>query len=441
MDLVIKNLINIFFVTRFLGDEGAAAYELVMPCVMLASAFVALAYNGVQAVCSKDYGAKDGEAFARHKNAGYTWLLAVMTVLTVLFLVFREPMLDLLGANDGSAALALLARDCYSAFMLCFIPQSIFSIACCLLFLEERGRLLAVNVILYACMISGSIAVTVTGPTMTGYMLVNVFSVAAADAYLILYCFLAKRSSSLAAFTSFRFRPADVRDSFFTGLPDFMEYGFAAIFYLAENVYMLSRFSETLVAGAGVFEAVNNVPEILCVGFCFLATSVFGTGVGRLIGASSDEEHAAAGQDLRRTAGRLTRGAIAGGMVFGGVLILAARPIAGLFLAGGSPEALDCAVQLTISCGLGFVFYMLNSELVCYYKVVGAYVQAHILFLAEALVFPLGCMILLGELFGVTGFCLGGFAGEFLAFLLNLFLAWMSGGLKECFSLLKDKNH
>ena len=105
MDLVIKNLINIFFVTHFVGAEGAAAYEIIMPCVMVASALVALGYNGVQAVCAKDYGAGDHEAFERHKNAGYTWILLAMAVLTLLFAAFRTPMLDLLGANEGIEAL------------------------------------------------------------------------------------------------------------------------------------------------------------------------------------------------------------------------------------------------------------------------------------------------------------------------------------------------
>ena len=39
MDLVVINLINIFFISHFLGAEGAAAYEVVMPCIMLVSAF------------------------------------------------------------------------------------------------------------------------------------------------------------------------------------------------------------------------------------------------------------------------------------------------------------------------------------------------------------------------------------------------------------------
>ena len=47
MDLVIKNMINIFFVSHYLGAEGAAAYEVIMPCVMVASAVVALGFIGV----------------------------------------------------------------------------------------------------------------------------------------------------------------------------------------------------------------------------------------------------------------------------------------------------------------------------------------------------------------------------------------------------------
>ena len=124
MDLVVKNLINIFFVSRFLGAEGAAAYEVVMPCIMLVSAFVALGYNGVQAVCAKDYGAGDFAAFEHHKNAGYTWLITVMTAFTLLLALFKEPVLDLLGANDGSAALALLSRDCYSIFLFALSPKA-----------------------------------------------------------------------------------------------------------------------------------------------------------------------------------------------------------------------------------------------------------------------------------------------------------------------------
>ena len=428
MDLVVKNLINIFFVSRFLGAEGAAAYEVVMPCIMLVSAFVALGYNGVQAVCAKDYGAGDLAAFERHKNAGYTWLITVMTAFTFLLTLFKEPMLDLLGANDGSTALALLSSDCYSIFLFCFIPQGIFSLAVCFMYLEERRQLLITNFVLYGCILAGNIVVTVSEPSMTGYMLMNVIGITAADLYIILSCFIIRRKRSKAAFTAWNMRLADIRESFFTGLPDFMEYGFVGVLYLVENLYLLTRFSESVVAGVGVFEAIDNLPEVICVGFSFLVTAMLGTRVGKVCGAPSDRDRNAAMEELGKTARRITKGGIVGSLFVAAALLLLARPFTGLFLSPGDAVATQSAILLTVSCAIGFVFYMLNSELVCYYKVVGAYIPAHVLFLAETLLFPLGFKLMLGELFGVTGFCLGGAAGEIAAFLLNLCIVWRMAG-------------
>lgn len=428
MDLVVKNLINIFFISRFLGSEGAAAYEIVMPCIMVASAFVALGYNGVQAICAKDYGARDFEAFERHKNAGYTWILLVMSILTLLFAVFRTSMLDLLGANEGSKALAHLSRECYSLFLLNFLPQGLFSIASCLLFFEERRKLLITNLILYGIMLSGCVIVTIANPSMAGYMTINLVGVAAADLYIVLSTFVPRRRTSRAAFTALRLRPADIRDAFFTGLPDFMEYGFVGVLYLVENLYLLSRFSESVIAGIGVFEAIDNFPEVICVGFSFLVTTVLGEKVGKRISMSLEEDGKTADGELADAAKRLTKGGILGSMLIAALLLFLARPLTGLFLTGDDPVAVSSAVWLTVSCALGFVFYMLNSELVCYYKIVGAYGQAHVLFFAEALLFPLGFKLLLGELFGAAGFCFGGFAGELAAFLLNLCLVWKAAG-------------
>ena len=123
----------------------------------------------MQAICAKDYGAGDFDAFERHRNAGYTWMLMLMAALTLLLALFKGPMLDLLGANDGSAALACLSRECYSVFLLCFVSQGFFSLACCLLFFEEKRKLLAANLILYAILLSGCALVTASGPSMTGY--------------------------------------------------------------------------------------------------------------------------------------------------------------------------------------------------------------------------------------------------------------------------------
>ncbi len=428
IDMTVLNVINIFVVSRFLGTDGAAAYEVVMPCIMVVCALIAMGYNGVQAVCAKDYGARDLAAFERHKNAGYTWMTVAVAALTLLYALFKAPLLDLLGANDGSAALARFSGECYSAFLFFYLPQSLFSLAVCFLFLEDRRQLLVTNLILYGCILAGNIFVALTRPSMTGFMAVNGIGTALADIYVVLYCLFGGSGGSRVAVTAINLRFKDIREAFFTGLPDFMEYTFVAILYLGENLYVLSRFSESLIAGIGIFEAIDNLPEIICVGFCFLVTGTLGTKVGRLVGASSGGETDEAEKSLVIAAKQLTKGGTLGSLAVSVVLILTARPLVGLFMEGEDAAAMNSAVLLTISCAIGFVFYMLNSELVCYYKVVGAYIPAHIFFFAEALLFPLGFKLLLGELFGVIGFCMGGAAGEIAAFLLNLCIVWRTAG-------------
>ena len=428
IDMTALNAVNIFFVSRFLGTDGAAAYEVVMPCIMVVAALVALGYNGVQAVCAKDYGARDFAAFERHKNAGYTWMTVAVAAVTLLYALFKAPLLDLLGANDGSENLARLSGECYSAFLFFYLPQCFFSLAACFLFLENRRQLLITNLILFGGILAGNSLVALIRPSMTGFMAMNGISLAAADIYVILYGLFGGAGGARVAATAFNLRFKDFREAFFTGLPDFMEYGFVAILYLIENLYVLSRFSQSLIAGIGVFEAIDNLPEILCVGFCFLVTGTLGTRVGRLLGAAPGRETAEAEKSLAIAAKHLTKGATLGSLAVSAVLLLTARPLVGLFMAGEDAAAMNSAVLLTVSCAIGFVFYMLNSELVCYYKVVGAYVPAHILFFAEALLFPLGFKLMLGELFGVTGFCMGGAAGEIAAFLLNLCIVWRTTG-------------
>lgn len=428
IDLTVLNLVNIFFCSRFLGADGAAAYEVVTPCLMFVTAFIALGYNGVQAVCAKDYGAEDMKAFERHKNAGYTWFTVIMVILVGLLLVCNASVLDLLGANDGSEELARLSRECYMTIILCFIPQTIFSLAACFMYLENHRQLLISNLILYGCILTGNVIVTLMMPSMTGYMAVNAISLSVADAYIIFYFVILHRNESIVPATTFNLHLKDIKEVFFTGLPDFAEYGFVAILYFAENHYVLFRFSESLMAGIGAYEAIDNLPEVVCVGFCFLVTGTMGKRIGRIRGAATQKEREREKEKLIAFARRITLGGVIGSVIVSAMLLILAYPLIWVFLPSANPLVAKCVLMLTVSCATGFGFYMLNSEFVCYYKLVGAYVPAHIVFLAEALVFPLCFEVLFGELFGVTGFCMGSAAGQVAVFLLNLGIVWHAQG-------------
>ena len=119
------------------------------------------------------------------------------------------------------------------------------------------------------------------------------------------------------------------------------------ILYLIENLYLLSRFSESVIAGVGVFEAIDNFPEVICVGFSFLVTMVLGEKVGKRASVSYDGDAERADTELADTAKRLTRGGVVGAVLIAAALLLLARPMTGLFLKVDDPVAYSGAVWLT----------------------------------------------------------------------------------------------
>ena len=428
MDLVVLNLINVFFISKGLGDDAVSAYELVLPCLFLVCGIIALGYNGIQAVCSKDYGSGNKEMFDRHKNAGYTWMIGILAFMAVSFLIFKEPVLDLLGVNEEGPVIAGLSEECYMAFIPCFVLQGFFAVVSCLLFLEEKKVLIVLNIIFYAVFFSGNLLVLNLAPSMTGFIAVNVVSEAFAVVFVIVYWIL-KKERAISAYTAFRVSPKDIKDPVLTGLPDFMEYAFAAVQALILNLYMIARFASNVLAGFGVFDALENIPELICLAFCFLSTATFGVRVGRVLQAYKPEERLAAEAELEKQSRSLTKIGIVASVALSVLMIFFARPVVMWFFTEASdPETVNAAVLLVISYSIGFTFYMLNSEIVCYYEVVKAFWSAHIIFLVETLAFPLLMRIVLGEMFGLTGFCIGGAIAEILTFLLNLCLVWKSCG-------------
>ena len=184
MGIVVINMLNIFFVSRYLGATGVAAYELIFPVMAVIVAIGCLFYTGTQTICAKDYGAADPESFAKHRNAAYSWVITAMGTVMILLYVLQAPVLDLLGANDGDSQLYQLSSQCYSWFLPSMIPGGVYVTACSLLYFEEKRSLLIANLILFVSMILGSIAVVLTSPSMTGFIVINTMAYFLADIYI-----------------------------------------------------------------------------------------------------------------------------------------------------------------------------------------------------------------------------------------------------------------
>lgn len=128
-------------------------------------------------------------------------------------------------------------------------------------------------------------------------------------------------------------------------------------------------FSSALVSGIGVFEGFDNLTEIVCVGIAFLSTATLGTGFGRLQCLGGDKRKREERQ-FYRSAGRLTGTVVITGIIAAAVLLVIAKPLASQFLTDSSDrEALRLAVLMVQGCAGGFIFYLLNTELVSYHAV------------------------------------------------------------------------
>ena len=90
-----------------IGDMALTGVGVTFPIIMLISAFSAFAGMGGAPLASIRMGAGDRKGAERILGNCFTLLLCISAVLTVVFLVFKEPLLYMFGASDNIIGYAL----------------------------------------------------------------------------------------------------------------------------------------------------------------------------------------------------------------------------------------------------------------------------------------------------------------------------------------------
>lgn len=98
------NLVDAVFVGRGVGPDAIGALTLIMPFQMLVTAFGSMLAIGASSIVSRSFGA--GETRRAKSAAGTALAMAASVGIAVALLgrVFMEPVLDLLGAEEGLVA-------------------------------------------------------------------------------------------------------------------------------------------------------------------------------------------------------------------------------------------------------------------------------------------------------------------------------------------------
>ena len=100
------NIIDTFFVGHAVGQNGIAATTVALPLMMLMGAFAMWFGAGGNARAALKMGAGDMKEAERSLGNTLTILIAVPLLLTILSLVFLDPILSLLGATDANRQLS-----------------------------------------------------------------------------------------------------------------------------------------------------------------------------------------------------------------------------------------------------------------------------------------------------------------------------------------------
>lgn len=105
---VLYNIVDRIFIGRIPNGEIAmAGVGVAFPIIMIVSAFSALIGMGGAPIAAIKMGAKDNDEAEKIMSNSFSMLIIIGAILTVVFLIFKEPILYAFGASDKTINYAI----------------------------------------------------------------------------------------------------------------------------------------------------------------------------------------------------------------------------------------------------------------------------------------------------------------------------------------------
>ena len=409
---MITGLIGDFFCTRFLTEEEVSVLGLTGSIDTLLTALVAMFSIGAQAVCSKDVGAKNPDESSRNYTSIAAMELASVLGVAIVVALLRTPIAKLIGAS-GDGELLRLSSLAIFAFAIGMPGSALYYLLSVLLYLDEKTRRLVLygTLLNFAVSFAGQIAVTLTGPTMMGYLTCGI----AGDWVGVIYLVLSMRRRTVYFhFVPKRFSMKRFWHVFSVGVPGGLEYIYYAAFEFVTYLFVVNRFSYYFMAVFELKDDIGGIAENLVVGMCILLVNRIGLAVG-----SGDKE-------------RIRREIKYSWLVCVGVAIAAAIGLAflyprmvELFMGDNGEHTAEIvwhAKYYLICTCVGLPFYVANCIFTSVYEVKELLKHAHLNYFLELVGFALIFTICLGSLMGLVGIWIAYPLAEAATLLVNFIL-------------------
>lgn len=406
----IYGVVDGYFVSNFVGKTAFASVNLVMPFLMILGGVGFMIGTGGSALVAKCLGEKNEEQ-ARRVFSMMIYLTFILGVtLSVLGIVFAEPVARFLGADEEMLANCMTyARTCL-IFNTFFMLQNVFQ---SFLVTAERPKLGLAVIVAAGLTNMGLDALFIAGLQMdvTGAALATGLS-QTVGGLLPLFFFLKKDNGSKLRIVKTPMELRPIIQACSNGASELMTNISSSIVSMLYNHQLISLAGQNGISAYGVLMYVQFVFAAIYIGYAI--------GTAPIVGYNYGAQNHAELHNMRKKSTILT---LSAGVVMVGLAQLLAAPLAHIFV-GYDKELFNMTVHAFRLFSFTFLFSGFNIFTSSFFTALnnGA-ISAAVSFL-RTLVFQLAAVLILPVFFDLDGIWISVAFAEVCAFVISLiFLA------------------
>ena len=398
------NLVDTIFVGRAVGVHAIAGLTVALPLQILVMAIIQTVAVGASSIISRSLGAGDKEKANRALGNATTISLLLGILITILGLIFMEPLLTLFG---GTEAITPYAKDYLSIILLGTVFFSYAGPANELARAEGNAKIAMFTMILSAItnIILDAVFILGLGMGVKGAALATIIAQAVAAVNMFSYFMSGK---SMLHYSRKNLKPdrAISREIFTIGSSAFIRHGGASLTMIILNQSLIHYGGEIAIAAYGV---INKV-------LLFTFMPMFGIvqGFQPIVGFNYGAKKIGRVKQSISTAVKLAT--IWSTFMFG-LIFLFPRTMVGIFSQDKELLAMGGGAIKIVVALLSFIGF----QVICagLFQSLGKATQAFILAISRQMLFLIPLLLLLPLFFGLQGIWLAFPATELLSMLLT----------------------
>jgi putative MATE family efflux protein len=401
------SVIDGIFVGKFAGADALAAVNLTIPLITLVSGIIIMLTVGTGVVCGKFLGEKNDSAASDTFSKNTIIVAAFCIVSMVLGLVFIDPLVSLLGADE---ALSALVRE-YMVIILFFIPGLAFSFSLAgFVKIDGRPRLAFAGMLTAAALniALDALLVGVLGMGLTGAALATSIAYTVST-FVVLPHFFTKKARLKFIRPRGSWKP--LLKAAFNGFSEFINEISAGIVIFIFNLVLMRRFGSSGVAAFSIFNYILFFGLMISYGVAdalqpLLSTNFGARKAGRISGFTR--------------LGLLTNGGI--GMLIAAVMLIFPEALISIFLQEGDLATLETARTFLLFLWPASLANGINVALSAYFTSLHKAVHSAVIALSRSLALPVVLVLGLSALVGDVGIFIAIPLAEFATLIMAVLL-------------------